>query len=85
MKKLNIELLRNVIGGGKSWPSTLLFPLAFLAFTACTEDDPASAEPETLVDTRTPSDSIAASEDSLVHIGGITIDTAWAGEIHIHY
>ena len=23
--------------------------------------------------------------DSLVHIGGIAIDTAWAGETHIHF
>ena len=32
-----------------------------------------------------PADSTHGTTDSLVHIGGIAIDTAWAGETHIHF
>ena len=74
------KVLRNVIGGGKSCCSALLLLLALSGFAACTEDSPASPEPQNLVETRTTADSTAVGDTSAVPSGELQADTAWAGE-----
>ena len=79
MASRRLQLLRNVIGGGENWTSTLLLPLAFLTIAACTEDYPAGTDPTDIVNTRAAADSTAAGDAAAVSPAvTLSADTAWA-------
>ena len=76
-KALDKRMLRNVIGGGKSWTSTLLLLLAFLAFSACNEDTPVIPDSENLIET--------PAADSTSVGDSIFVDPAWADTIDYNF
>ena len=81
-KALDKQLLRNVIGGGKSTRFAFLLALTLTTICACTEDVPSEATPETVYDTRTPADSTDRAATT-----GLTVrvDTTWAGDTVVYY
>jgi len=77
-KALDKQMLRNVIGGGKSLGFTFLLTLALTAFAACSEDSPAAPNNETRTLT-----SAADSTGTLAI--NLKADTAWADTIDINF
>ena len=71
------NVLKYVIGGGKSCASTLLYPLALLLLPACNEDTPVSPDPENLIET--PAADSTAVGDS------IFVDPAWGDTIDYNF
>ena len=84
MKKHPFVMLRNLNGGGKSLIFTLL-SISLLTLTACSEDSPASPEPQNLVETRTAADSTAVGDPSVVPDGALQVDSAWTGQDSYDY
>ena len=88
--------LANTVRKGKFGVSTLLHQasascgrffcvallLLALTFTAC-ERDVTGSDPDSL--TRTAVDSTATPDDSPLHIGQISIDTAWVGQTNLNF
>ena len=68
MKKHPIAMLRNLNGEGKLLIFTLLSSL-ILTLTACSEDSPASIEPQDFIETRSAADSTAVGDPSVVSDG----------------
>ena len=79
MNKHSIVMLRKLNGGGKSLIFTLL-SLPFLTLTACSEDSPASIEPQNFIETRSAADSTVVGDSSAVPSVQLQVDTAWAGQ-----
>lgn len=77
----DIKLLKSVIGGGEFRPSALLLLLSLSLFTACTDDTPASQEPEKLSDTRTATDSTVVSSGK----SAVSVDSTWADTLDFDF
>ena len=77
------NLLINVIGGGKSSCFAQLLLLTILIFAACSDDSPASPEPENLIETRSVADSTAVGDTT----ASVTIeaDTTWSATYSYDY
>lgn len=77
-KALDKQMLRNVIGGGKSLGFTFLLTLALTAFAACSEDSPAAPNNETR--------TLPSAADSTGTLAiQLTADTAWADTIDVSF
>ena len=77
-KALAKQMLRNVIGGGKSLGFTFLLTLALTAFAACSEDTPAAPNNETR--------TLPSAADSTGTLAiQLTADTAWADTIDVSF
>ncbi len=70
-------------GGGKSSCFAQLLLLTILIFAACTDDSPASPEPENLIETRSAADSTAVGDTT----ASVTaeVDTTWAATYTYDY
>ena len=77
------KVLRNVIGGGKSLCSTLFLLLTLFLTAACTDDSPASPEPENTANTRSVADSTAVGDTT----ASVTVeaDTTWSATYSYDY
>ena len=77
-KALDKQMLRNVIGGGKSLGFTFLLTLALTAFAACSEDSPAAPNNETR--------TLPSTADSTGTLAiNLKADTAWADTIDVSF
>ena len=78
------NLLINVIGGGKSSCFALFLLLTIFTFSACTDDSPASPEPENLIETRSAADSTAVGDTATTSVA-VEVDTTWAATYTYDY
>ena len=78
------NLLINVIGGGKSSCFALFLLLTIFIVAACTDDSPASPEPENLIETRSAADSTAVGDSATTSVTA-EVDTTWAATYTYDY